>query len=266
MENVQELLELMARLREPKAGCPWDLRQDFKSLAPFCLEEAYEVVDAIEREDGKNLLEELGDLLFQVVFLARIAEERGFFDFATVVEDLKSKIISRHPHVFENQVFASETELKAFWESSKEKERNDRDAPQKRGLLASIPKGLPSLSRAQKIQQRVARVGFDWPSIGPVYSKLEEELLELRAAATQGDIRHLEEEMGDVLFSMVNLARHHGIDAESALRRSNDKFARRFEQIETRAANEERVLADLNAEELDTLWEEAKDLERVRCS
>ena len=182
MENVQELLQLMARLRDPLHGCPWDLRQDFKSLAPYCLEEAHEVVDAIERGDSDHLREELGDLLLQVVFLARIAEEQGLFDFAAVVETLKAKLTRRHPHVFGERRFASEAAFKAFWEDTKTEEQKARHPGGKKGLLDGIARTLPALSRAQKIQSKAARVGFDWPSVAPVYAKLEEELEELREA------------------------------------------------------------------------------------
>ena len=261
MENVQELLEVMARLRDPATGCPWDLRQDFKSLAPYCLEEAHEVVDAIEREDTENLQEELGDLLLQVVFLAQIAKEKGLFDFGKVVDELKAKLIRRHPHVFEGKAFASEEEFKAFWENSKIQKRGQHLKDPNPGLLASVPKNLPALSKAQKIQSKVARVGFDWPSVEPVYKKLEEELEELREAAARNDARHTEEEMGDVLFVIANLARHHGLDAETALRKGNEKFLRRFAGVEAQVTESGRPFSDHSLEDLDRYWEIAKQRE-----
>lgn len=261
MENVQELLQLMARLRDPLHGCPWDLRQDFKSLAPYCLEEAHEVVDAIERGDSDHLREELGDLLLQVVFLARIAEEQGLFDFAAVVETLKAKLTRRHPHVFGERRFASEAAFKAFWEDTKTEEQKARHPGGEKGLLDGIARTLPALSRAQKIQSKAARVGFDWPSVAPVYAKLEEELEELRDAAGHGNRDHTEEEMGDVLFVIANLARHYGLDAETALRKGNDKFLRRFADLETQVAASGRRFEDHSLDELDLYWAKAKDHE-----
>ncbi|MBS1214996.1 MAG: MazG family protein [Proteobacteria bacterium] len=262
MENTRRLLDIMARLRDPEGGCPWDQQQDFASLVPYTLEEAYEVADAIERGDFHDLRSELGDLLLQVVFHARVAEEKGLFDFEDVAAAIADKLVRRHPHVFENHTFASDEERLHFWESSKREEHKDKTGEHPESLLAGIANTLPALMRAQKLQKRAARVGFDWPDTLGVFTKVEEEMAELRAAQVSGDSRHIEEEIGDLLFVVVNLARHLGFDAEAALQASNRKFARRFRHIEDALARQGRVIGETERSELDALWDEAKGREK----
>ncbi len=255
---VERLLAIMARLRDPETGCPWDRAQTFESLVPHTIEEAYEVADAVERGDDEDLCDELGDLLLQVVFYARIAEEQGRFDFARVVTGLCDKLVRRHPHVFAGVEFASEAERKRAWEAIKRREREARGKREEDGLLADVPPALPALAQAEKIQNRAARHGFDWPEVEPVFAKVEEELAELRQAWRSGDRAHIQEEMGDLLFVAVNLARHLGVHPETALRDSNRKFSRRFRYMERRLAESGRTMADTPLAELDALWDEAK--------
>ncbi len=255
---VERLLAIMARLRDPETGCPWDRAQTFESLVPHTIEEAYEVADAVERGDDEDLCDELGDLLLQVVFYARIAEEQGRFDFARVVTGLCDKLVRRHPHVFAGVEFASEAERKRAWEAIKRREREARGKREEDGLLAGIPRALPALAQAEKIQNRAARHGFDWPEVEPVFAKVEEELAELRQAWRSGDRAHIQEEVGDLLFVAVNLARHLGVHPETALRDSNRKFSRRFRYMERRLAESGRTMADTPLAELDALWDEAK--------
>lgn len=259
MTNLRRLLELMARLRHPETGCPWDLRQDFVSLIPYTLEEAYEVADAAERADPEDLREELGDLLLQVVFHARIAEERGWFGFEEVAGTIADKLVRRHPHVFGGLSFATDADRQRFWDESKQAERREKGrAEPAESVLDGVPQALPALMAAQKLQARAAHHGFDWPEIGGVLDKLREELAELEEARTAGDAAKIREELGDVLFAAVNLARHLSVDAESALRDGNRKFARRFRYIEERLAARGKALADCPLAELETLWAEAK--------
>lgn len=258
MDNTRRLIAIMARLRDPEQGCPWDQKQDFASLIPYTLEEAYEVADAVERGDFAELRDELGDLLLQVAFHARLAEERELFDFEGVAAAICDKLVRRHPHVFAGQAFSSDEERLHFWENSKLEERQERTGTAPEGALAGVAASLPALMRAQKLQKRAARHGFDWTDIEPVFAKVEEELAETRAAFQSGDPKHIEEEVGDLLFVAVNLARHLGVDAESALRASTAKFARRFGHVEQRLKRQERAMAETPAEELDSLWEEAK--------
>jgi MazG family protein len=258
MENTRRLLAIMARLRDPDGGCPWDQQQDFASLIPYTLEEAYEVVDAIERQDFTDLREELGDLLLQVAFHARLAEERSLFGFEDVAAAICDKLVRRHPHVFADVSFESDAARLHFWENSKLEEKRERSGVAEEGALSGVAASLPALMRAQKLQKRAARHGFDWTDIEPVFAKVEEELAETREAFASGDRLHIEEEVGDLLFVAVNLARHLGVDAESALRASNAKFERRFEYIEQSLKRQERVMVETSAEELDRLWEEAK--------
>lgn len=256
MENTRRLLELMARLRDPQRGCPWDLRQDFASVAPYTLEEAYEVADAIARRDYHDLRLELGDLLLQVVFHAQMAQEAGLFDFEDVAAGICDKLIHRHPHVFGQAQFASDAERAAAWEAAKAAERGGRDGGGR--ALAGVALALPALQRAQKLQKRAARVGFDWPDLTPVLDKLEEELAELREALGSGGREAAADELGDLLFVMANLARHLELDAEEALRRGNAKFERRFAYIEDRLQAIGRRAEDCTLAELDRLWDEAK--------
>jgi ATP diphosphatase len=259
--SLADLLRVMQRLRDPERGCPWDLDQDFASIVPSTLEEAYELASAIEHGDYPHVSEELGDLLFQVVFYARLGEERGYFDFAQIVHTLVDKLVRRHPHVFadgeiEGVVEAATpvNEVKETWEAIKRQERHERSQTT---ILADIPTALPSLSRAQKVQKRAATAGFDWPEISGVLDKCQEELLELREASGQGLDRQ-EEELGDLLFSCVNLARHIGVDAEAALRRATQKFESRFNAIEQRVADAGNRLEEMDLKALDKLWDSVK--------
>lgn len=253
--SMDRLLEIMAALRDPKSGCPWDLEQDFASIAPYTLEEAYEVADAIERNDLEALREELGDLLLQVVFHAQMAREQGAFGFEEVAEGICEKMLRRHPHVFgDARVESAEAQTRA-WEALKAAEKAARGASG--GLLDDVPAALPALTRAEKFGKRAARLGFDWPDAAGPRAKIDEELAELDAAvATGAPIESLEAEIGDLLFSVVNLARHHGVDPETALRRTNARFARRFRHVEDRLAQSGQPQASL--EQLDAWWDEAK--------
>jgi len=260
--QLTDLLRIMARLRDPKDGCPWDIRQDFRSIVPSTLEECYELAQAIEHGDFSHVAEELGDVLFQVVFYAQLGAERDLFSFDTIVDTLASKLVRRHPHVFaEGEIEGVVTQrssvesVKASWEAIK---RDERRAKSQGGVLADVPLALPALSRAQKLQKRAAMVNFDWPDTRAVLAKLEEEIAELRAAMAAGQQDEITEEMGDILFSCVNLSRHLGEDAEATLRRASGKFERRFLAMEASAAAAEKDLQTLSAEELDALWEAAK--------
>lgn len=259
MTHTQRLLELMARLRHPETGCPWDLQQDFISLVPYTLEEAYEVADAAERGDAEDLREELGDLLLQVVFHSRIAEERGLFAFDDVAAAIADKLVRRHPHVFGDVVFDSAEAQHAFWEASKQAEREERGrSAAVESVLDGLSEKLPALMAAQKLQKRAARHGFDWPEVAEVFAKVREELDELQAAAATADPELIQEEIGDLLFVVVNLARHFDVDAEAALRAGNRKFSRRFRHIEQRVQASGRRLVDCDLAELEGWWQEAK--------
>jgi len=254
--SIERLLEIMAKLRDPVGGCPWDLEQDFRTVAPYTLEEAYEVADAIERGDLGDLKEELGDLLLQVVFHAQMAREQGAFDFGQVVEGICDKLVRRHPHVFGDESVESSAAQTEAWERIKAAEKAGQGPA---GLLDDVPVGLPALTRAAKLGRRASRVGFDWPDATGPRGKVDEELAELDAAVAGAEDRdEVEGEFGDLLFAMVNYARHLGIDPESALRRSNEKFLRRFRQIEDRAADEGVAVAEAGLERLDRWWEDAK--------
>ncbi|HJS32812.1 MAG TPA: nucleoside triphosphate pyrophosphohydrolase [Alphaproteobacteria bacterium] len=259
---IERLTAVMARLRHPTRGCPWDVEQTFATIAPYTIEEAYEVADAIERRDMAGLKEELGDLLFQVVFHARMAEEAGLFDFDAVAAALSEKMVRRHPHVFADAEIAGSAAQTVAWEAHKASERHGgSDAPA--GALDGVPVGLPALTRAQKIQGRAARVGFDWPDAGPALDKIVEEVDELRAEInTGGAPARLEEEIGDLLFACVNAARWAKVDAESALRRAAAKFERRFRRVEAALAARGKRPEDSTLAEMDALWDEAKARER----
>jgi nucleoside triphosphate diphosphatase len=265
---LEALIALMARLRDPDAGCPWDRAQTFATIAPYTIEEAYEVADAIERGDGEHLREELGDLLFQVIFHARLAEERGWFDFAAVASAIHAKLVRRHPHLFAGATLAPE-DLVRVWEEQKAAERAARPhgaaaagAAAEGTVLAGIPAALPALTRAAKLGRRAGRVGFDWPDAAAVRAKVLEELAEIDAAGTAGAARGTEgalaEELGDLLFAITNWGRHLGVDAETALRAANAKFARRFAHMEALACARGLELERLSAAEWDALWGEAK--------
>ncbi|MEJ2514382.1 MAG: nucleoside triphosphate pyrophosphohydrolase [Gammaproteobacteria bacterium] len=259
MEEMDRLLEIMRRLRDPDGGCPWDREQTFRTIAPYTLEEAYEVADAIEREDMDGLRDELGDLLFQVVFHARMAEEGGHFDFSDVTRGLADKMRRRHPHVFGDATVRDAAAQTRAWEAHKARERAEKGTPG--GLLDDVPATLPALVRAQKLGRRASRVGFDWPGVDGVLEKLDEEIAELRDALQDRDTRpeRAEEELGDVLFTLANLARHMDVDAESALRRAGLKFQQRFGAMEREASAAGRDLAGLDAGALERLWDSAKD-------
>ena len=250
----------MAKLRDPNGGCPWDLEQTFATIAPYTVEEAYEVADAIERNDLADLKEELGDLLLQVVFHSRIAQEAGAFAFEDVAQAISDKMIRRHPHVFGGETYASVAEQSAAWEAGKAAERAKKGRGQ--SLLDEVPVGLPALTRAVKLTSRAARVGFDWPDVSFVLDKLQEETAELAAEIESGDKAKMRDELGDMLFVMANLARKLDLEPEDALRSSNAKFARRFRFIETQLQARGKSPAESDLDEMDALWNEAKAAER----
>ena len=259
------LLTLMAQLRDPDTGCPWDVQQDFASIAPYTIEEAYEVADAIARGDIADLRDELGDLLLQVVFHARIAEEAGHFDFTAVAAAISDKLVRRHPHVFGDQGETSAATQSASWESLKAAERAANAAAKGRpeSVLDGVPLPFPALLRAYKLQRRAARVGFDWPELAPVAAKVEEEWGELTAEIDNaGDQARLTEEVGDLLFAVVNLARHLEIDPEAALRAGNAKFERRFRAVEDGFREKGRQMAAASLEDMEVLWNAAKASEK----
>jgi ATP diphosphatase len=259
LEKTQKLLDIMARLRHPEKGCDWDLRQDFKSLSPHTVEEAYEVADAIERNDLDDLRLELGDLLLQVVFHSQMAQEQGLFDFEQVAEGITAKLISRHPHIFGDVTFKSDEERQKAWNDAKEKERKaKKNSDVNESVLSGVAINLPALVQCEKIQEKAAHHGFDWPDVEPVFDKVMEELEEVREAWKSGDQVHTEEEMGDLLFVSVNLARHLNINAEVALKKGNKKFGKRFNYIEQQLEASNRSLCDCELAELDALWDEAK--------
>lgn len=260
--TLPDLLRVMQRLRDPDGGCPWDLKQDFKSIVPSTLEECYELADAIEREDLPHVLEELGDVLFQVVFYSQLGAEQDAFDFDVVINTLVEKLIRRHPHVFahgdiEGRVEQSVSvgQVKATWESIKQVEREGKA---KTGVLADVPVTLPALPRAQKLQKRAANIGFDWVALDAVVKNLEDELAEFKEALHSGNPEHVADEFGDILFSAVNVGRHLGIDSETALRSANTKFERRFGRMEALASEQGNRLSSLTADHLETLWMLAK--------
>lgn len=258
MSALEELLEIMAQLRHQKTGCEWDRAQTFASIAPYTIEEAYEVADAIERNDLSDLKDELGDLLFQVVFHSQMAQEQNAFNFDDVANSIVSKMIRRHPHIFGDVTYNSPEEVKAAWEMEKARERTQKNSATINSALDDVALSLPALSRAEKIQKRAARVGFDWPEVEPVWDKLNEEIVEVREAVENQDASAIEDEIGDLLFTAVNLARHLSIDSETALRRSTGKFERRFKQVEQLALQNKRSMDEMDLAELDALWEQAK--------
>ena len=266
---LDRLLAIMARLRDREHGCPWDVEQTFASIAPYTIEEAYEVADAIERADMVALKEELGDLLFQVVFHARMAEEAGRFDFHAVAAALADKMVARHPHVFAEREIRDAAAQTAAWEATKAHERAAKAAakPGPPSALDDLPIALPALLRAQKIQRRASRVGFDWGAAGPALDKVEEEIAEVRErlpAAGRSADDALAEEIGDLLFAMVNVARLSGVDAETALRRAGAKFERRFRAVEVALAGRGKRPEDSTLAEMDALWDAVKAAERAR--
>ena len=263
---IFELLAIMARLRDSEDGCPWDRQQSFETIAPYTIEEAYEVADAIARGAMGELTEELGDLLFQVVFHARMAEEAGAFDFRDVVAAINAKMVRRHPHVFGDAGVRSAAEQTRAWEEIKAQERVGKTGDTAPSALAGIPVGLPALTRALKLSSRAARVGFVWPSVREVLAKLREEVAELEAEIEAGDTTKARAELGDVLFVCANLARELEVDPEAALRATNDKFARRFGFIERALAAAGTEPAASTLDVMDRLWDEAKAAERAGAS
>jgi len=256
LRPIDRLIAIMARLRDPKDGCPWDIEQTFATIAPYTVEEAYEVADAIERGDLTDLKEELGDLLLQVVFHSRMAEEQGAFDFDAVAQAINDKMIRRHPHVFGAEAYGSLAEQKEGWEQLKAAERQDKGRTE--SLLDDVPVGLPALTRAVKLSKRAAGVGFVWPSAKEVLDKLDEEVAELKAEIAAGDVEKARQEMGDVLFVVANLARTLDVDPEDALRSTNAKFTRRFRYIEARLAERGKTPAQSDLAEMDALWDEVR--------
>ena len=259
---MAELLEIMRRLRSPNGGCPWDLEQTFATIAPYTIEESYEVADAIARESMEDLADELGDLLFQVVFHAQMAAEAGAFDFADVARAIVAKMIRRHPHVFGDAQMRTSEEQTLAWEETKAQERSERDYG---SVLDGVAVGLPALTRALKLSRRAARVGFVWPSAREVVAKLHEEVAELEAELERGDREKARQELGDVLFVCANLARELDVDPEDALRETNDKFVRRFKYIERALSESGSSPESSNLEEMDALWNEAKANERLKA-
>lgn len=270
--DIARLIEIMAALRTPGTGCPWDLEQSFATIAPYTLEEAYEVADAIARADMGDLREELGDLLLQVVFHARMAEEDGAFDFGGVVEAITTKLIRRHPHVFGTARDLSPEAVKSLWGEIKAQEKLERAQARaavglpleeaQQGALAGVPLPLPALTRALKLQEKASRVGFDWNDARQVLAKIREETQEVAEALEDGGVAAIRDEMGDLLFAVVNLARHAGVDPEDALRGTNDKFTRRFGHVEQRLAADGRRPDQASLDEMEALWQEAKQKER----
>ncbi|PWL17890.1 nucleoside triphosphate pyrophosphohydrolase [Falsochrobactrum shanghaiense] len=265
--NIDRLLEIMAALRDPETGCPWDVEQDFRTIAPYTLEETYEVLDAIERNDMDDLREELGDMLLQVVFHARMAEEKGDFAFGDVVEAITRKMIRRHPHVFGDSEARSAGMAKGAWNRIKAAEKAERaerrkqlglETKDKEGYLDDIPRAFPALLRALKLQQKAARIGFDWSEAAPILDKIAEEIAELKEAMHGGEQAEIEEEYGDLLFAMVNLGRHLEIDAETALMAANDKFSRRFHFIEKFLEESGNTLEEASLDEMEAIWRKAK--------
>ncbi|MCI5105194.1 MAG: nucleoside triphosphate pyrophosphohydrolase [Pseudomonadales bacterium] len=276
--DIEKLLAIMAMLRDGESGCPWDLEQSIASLVPYTLEEVYEVVDAIEKQDMVDLEDELGDLLFQVVFYAQIASEDGHFNFADIARAITRKLIRRHPHVFpggEVTNFGSKPELSSDqvvtnWEAIKKQEREEKQArrgsvaanEQASSVLNDVPRALPAMERAKKLQSRAASHGFDWTEIPPVLAKLKEEIGELEEALQSGDKAHLQHELGDVFFAAINLSRHCGLEPELALRQANNRFETRFHWIEAALESQGRKLDDTPLDELDALWDAAKRQEQ----
>ena len=259
---ILRLIGIMASLRNPDGGCPWDIEQDFSTIAPYTIEEAYEVSDAIDRENMTDLKEELGDLLFQVVFHSQMASEAGDFDIGDVIDAINEKMIRRHPHVFDKSDNRSAEEQTAAWEVMKAEERRAKGLPKApASALDGVAVSLPALLRAEKLQKRAARVGFDWTEPEPIFDKLSEETEEVREAITTGDASRIEDEVGDLLFVAANLARRLNIDPELALRRANTKFERRFRSMETLARSRDQEFATLTLDEQESLWQAVKKTE-----
>ncbi|TWC89244.1 ATP diphosphatase [Rhizobium sp. SJZ105] len=270
-KDISRLIEIMEALRQPETGCPWDVVQTFETIKPYTIEEAYEVADAIERRDMDDLCEELGDLLLQVVFHARIAEERGEFAFGDVVEAMTSKMIRRHPHVFAVSAANTPDSVKLQWDQIKAEEKRERAERRARrgitedfkaGFLGSVQRSQPALTEALKLQEQAARVGFDWSDPAPILDKIEEEIAELREALAEGKPEKVSDELGDLIFALVNIGRHVKADPEDALRGTNTKFRRRFNHIETSLTENGETLQEASLERMEDLWQAAKRIER----
>jgi len=274
--HINRLLEIMKSLRTPDTGCPWDLEQNFKTIAPYTIEEAFEVVDAIERGDMVDLKEELGDLLLQVVFHSRLAEEASYFSFPDVVDAICTKLIRRHPHVFGDTKDLTPDEVKSLWNIIKTEEKAEKlqarlsagiaESTKRPSLLDGVPDVLPSLTRASKLQAKASQVGFDWNDASLVLEKIKEEITEVEDAMRDGGRDHIAEEIGDLLFAVVNLARHHAIDPEQSLRSTNSKFMRRFKYIEDELEKLGKSPNMSNLTEMDRLWNEARSADKQRNS
>ena len=265
MQEIYTLLKIMSDLRNPDNGCPWDIKQSFDSIAAYTVEEAYEVADAIERKDMDDLKNELGDLLFQVVFHAQMASENNEFDFVDVVKEINDKLVRRHPHVFGDDKTRDEAKLYSDWEKHKKKERAEKDKSEKNDVKTSYLDGvaatMPALRWSEKLQKRAAHHGFDWESIIPVFDKLQEEISELKAEITiEDNQQRITDEMGDILFASVNLSRHLGVNPEQALRDSNRKFISRFTVVEQLLEKDGRQMEDCSVDELENYWQKAKRL------
>ena len=273
-KNIKDLIAIMAALRTPGTGCPWDLEQSFETIAPYTIEEAYEVVDAIERGDISDLRDELGDLLLQVVFHARLAEEQGSFQFDDVVHAITTKLIRRHPHVFGHLKELQPDAVKALWAEIKSQEKAEKLAekraagigadPAASSILADIPHNLPALIRAEKLQSKASKVGFDWHSAHLVLDKIREETNEIEEALAKNDAKNIEEEIGDLLFVVANLARHLSVNPEDALRKANLKFIRRFNYIEENIKALDKDIKSASLEEMERFWNEARQADKLK--
>jgi nucleoside triphosphate diphosphatase len=263
MTDIKTLIDIMAKLRDPNGGCPWDVKQNFSSVAPYTIEEAYEVADAIDRNDMADLKDELGDLLLQVVFHARMAEEAGHFNFSDVVDGICDKMTRRHPHVFGGATVENADEQTRLWEAQKKRERETKMGVSDDSVLSGVSRGMPEWQRAVKLQKRAATVGFDWPDPNPVFDKLHEEIEEVREEFAKG-LGHsgLEDEIGDVLFVCANLSRHAKVDFGNAMRRANQKFERRFRRMEALVQAQGNQLVNLDLQQQDALWNHAKREEK----